>query len=232
LDTALILIVEDEPLIADVLDAYFVRDGYRTVQARDGEVALQHHHMLAPDLVVLDVKLPRRDGFEVLATIRARGNTPVIMVTALDDDLEILSALKIGADDYVTKPFNPLEVVARAKAVLRRMRGRAADMRMLRVAELTVDIEGHRASLCIDPSAPHLLDLSPTEFRILERMAHSPHRAHTRAELLDACLQPDTEALERTVDSHVSKLRRKLERAGGAGWLENVRGVGWRLHSH
>ena len=120
MDNALILIVEDEPEIAEILDAYLSRDGFRTVRAGDGVTALQHHRMLRPDLVVLDVKLPKADGFEVLAEIRRRGDTPVIMATALAEDLDKLSALRIGADDYVVKPFNPLELVARARAVLRR----------------------------------------------------------------------------------------------------------------
>lgn len=117
MESALILIVEDEPEIASILDAYFTRDGFRTVLASNGEIALQHHAMLSPDLMVLDVKLPKADGFAVLAEIRHRGGTPVIMATALAEDLDKLSALRLGADDYVVKPFNPLEVVDRKSVV-------------------------------------------------------------------------------------------------------------------
>jgi two-component system response regulator AdeR len=228
-DNALILIVEDEPQIADILAAYFAREGFRTVTAGDGDLALQHHQMLSPDLVVLDVKLPRRDGFEVLATLRARGTTPVIMASAMGEDLDKLSALRIGADDYVVKPFNPVEVVARAKAVLRRTQGGGTAAALLRVAGLSVDMNAHSASLQMGDDPGQTLNLTLTEFRLLSVMARSPHKAFSRAELLDACLPPDGEAIERTVDSHVSKLRKKLEAAGGPGWLEGVRGVGYRL---
>jgi two-component system response regulator AdeR len=231
LDNALILIVEDEPQIADILVAYFAREGFRTVTAGDGDLALQHHQMLSPDLVVLDVKLPRRDGFEVLAALRARGSTPVIMATAMGEDLDKLSALRIGADDYVVKPFNPVEVVARAKAVLRRTQGGGTAAALLRVAGLTVDMSAHSASLQTGDGPAQALNLTLTEFRMLSFMARSPRKAFSRAELLDACLPPDGEAIERTVDSHVSKLRKKFEAAGGQGWLEGVRGVGYRLRA-
>ena len=231
IDNALILIVEDEPQIADILAAYFAREGFRTVTASDGDLALQHHQMLSPDLVVLDVKLPRRDGFEVLATLRARGTTPVIMASAMGEDLDKLSALRIGADDYVVKPFNPVEVVARAKAVLRRTQGGGTAAALLRVAGLSVDVNEHSASMQMGDDPGQTLNLTLTEFRLLSVMARRPHKAFSRAELLDACLPPDGEAIERTVDSHVSKLRKKLEAAGGPGWLEGVRGVGYRLRT-
>jgi len=181
--------------------------------------------------VVLDVKLPRRDGFEVLAALRARGSTPVIMASAMGEDLDKLSALRIGADDYVVKPFNPVEVVARAKAVLRRTQSGGAAATLLRVAGLTVDMSAYSACLQTGDGLAQALNLTLTEFRLLGFMARSPGKAFSRAELLDACLPPDGEAIERTVDSHVSKLRKKLEAAGGQGWLEGVRGVGYRLRA-
>jgi two-component system, OmpR family, response regulator AdeR len=119
-DNALILIVEDERQITEIYQAFFEREGFRVVTAADGDAGIDLHRMLAPDLVVLDVGLPKRDGIEVLSEIRRTANTPVIMCTALGEDLEKLMALKIGADDYMVKPFNPLELIARAKAVLRR----------------------------------------------------------------------------------------------------------------
>ncbi|WP_312164279.1 response regulator [Phenylobacterium sp.] len=226
MDNALILIVEDEPEIAEILDAYLGRDGFRTVRAGDGVTALQHHRMLRPDLVVLDVKLPKADGFEVLAEIRRRGDTPVIMATALAEDLDKLSALRIGADDYVVKPFNPLELVARARAVLRRTRARGVTP-LLRLGPLEIDPQAYSAAV-VGETGTRPLDLTLTEFRLLEHMARAPRRVFSRAELLDACL-PDGDALERTVDSHVSNLRRKLEAAGAPDLLEGVRGVGYRL---
>lgn len=226
MDNALILIIEDEPEIAEILDAYLGRDGFRTVRAADGLTGLQHHRMLRPDLVVLDVKLPKADGFEVLAEIRRRGDTPVIMATALAEDLDKLSALRIGADDYVVKPFNPLELVARARAVLRRTRGRAGAS-LLRLGPLEIDPQAYSAGV-VSETETKALELTLTEFRLLEHMARAPRKVFSRAELLDACL-PDGDALERTVDSHVSNLRRKLEAAGAPDLLEGVRGVGYRL---
>ncbi|WP_116131715.1 response regulator [Tropicimonas sp. IMCC34043] len=223
---ALILVIEDEPEIAEILESYFAREGFRVICARDGTTGLAHHQRLRPDLVVLDIKLPGQDGYEVLAAIRRRGDTPVIMVTALAEDLDKLQALRIGADDYVVKPFNPHEVVARARAVLRRTMGRVPDT-LLRVGPLTVDPDAYRATLEGD-AGPVSLDLTPTEFRILAHMARSQGRAFSRADLVDACL-PEGSALDRTVDSHVSNLRRKLAAAGAEGMLEGVRGVGYRL---
>lgn len=223
---ALVLIAEDDDEISAILDAYLVREGFRTVQARDGRTALDLHLALKPDLVLLDVTMPRLDGWAVLAELRRRGNTPAIMITALDKDIDRLQGLRIGADDYVVKPFNPVEVVARAKAVLRRS-GLAAAAGVLRVGDLAVDLDAYRASFgAADEATP--LALTLTEFRILAHMARSPAKVFTRSELVDACL-PGSEALDRTVDSHVSKLRRKLEQAGAIGLLPGVRGIGYRL---
>ena len=144
LDKGLILIVEDEPAIASILEAYLIRDGFRTVSASDGEIALRHHSMLSPDLILLDVKMPKYDGFEVLARIRRDSNIPVIMVSALAEDLDRLSGLRLGADDYVIKPFNPQEVVARVNAVLRRTRNNAANV-AIRFENILVDFDAHAA---------------------------------------------------------------------------------------
>ncbi len=226
MNNALILIVEDEPEIAEIIETYLSREGFRVVTAGDGTVGLGHHLRLRPDLVVLDIKLPGQDGYEVLAAIRRRGNTPVIMVTALAEDLDKLQALRIGADDYVVKPFNPLEVVARVKAVLRRSMG-APTERLLRVGPVTVDLQAYRVTVERD-TGPLTLELTKTEFRILSHMAASLGKVFERSELVDACL-PEGEALDRTVDSHVSNLRRKLAAAGADGLLTGVRGVGYRL---
>lgn len=219
---ALVLIAEDDNEISAILDAYLVREGFRTVQARDGRTALDLHLALKPDLVLLDVTMPRLDGWEVLAELRRRGNTPAIMITALDQDIDRLQGLRIGADDYVVKPFNPIEVVARAKAVLRRS-GLASGAGVLRVGDLSIDLDAYQASFGAE-SVP----LTLTEFRILAHMARNPTKVFTRGELVDACL-PGADALDRTVDSHLSKLRRKLEQAGAVGLLPGVRGVGYRL---
>ncbi len=221
----LVLIAEDEADIADIIAAYLEREGMRTVRAADGRTALDLHGLLKPDLVMLDVMMPRLDGWQVLAELRRRGDTPVIMLTALDQDLDKLQALRIGADDYVVKPFNAVEVAARARAVLRR--AGTANSRVLRVGPLEVDVEGHLASVLAD-GEPVQLTLTLTEFRILAHMARAPMRVFSRGDLIDACL-PGGDALERTVDSHLSKLRRKLEEAGAPGFFNNVRSVGYRL---
>lgn len=222
---ALILIIEDEPEIADILRRYFEREGFRTVSAGDGETGLSHHLRLKPDLVVLDVKLPRQDGFEVLSVLRQRGDTPVIMVTALAQDIDKLQALRSGADDYVVKPFNPLEVVARAKVVLRRAGHNRK--RVMRVGALLIDMDAYTAIAEVNHQR-HNLDLTRTEFRLLAHMAQWPNRVFERGELVDACL-PEGDAVDRTVDSHISKLRRKLHEAGIDNQLTGVRGVGYRL---
>ncbi|RZS70645.1 two-component system response regulator AdeR [Phyllobacterium myrsinacearum] len=229
MENALILIIEDEPEIVEILEVYFSREGFRTISASDGTIGLAHHQRLKPDLIILDVKLPGQDGYEVLAVIRRRGDTPVIMATALAEDLDKLQALRIGADDYVVKPYNPLEVVARAKAVLRRATGRDVQQPM-RVGPLTVDPGAYLASV-EHPTGPAVLELTRTEFRLLSYMARSPNRVFERSELVDACL-PEGEALERTVDSHMSNLRRKLAAAGADRLLLGVRGVGYRLADH
>lgn len=225
-DNALILIAEDEPDIANIMAVYLEREGFRTVRAGDGELALQHHLSLKPDLVLLDVNLPKKDGFGVLSEIRRRGETPVIFVTALAEDIDKLTALRIGADDYVVKPFNPAEIVARTKAVLRRF-GAGTRVSVLRYGMVEVDLEAHGVYLVQDEKRT-MITLTLSEFRILAHMIRSPNRAFSRTDLLGICM-PDSEALERTVDSHVSNLRKKLEAAGSGPILAGVRGIGYRL---
>ncbi|MEP2988635.1 MAG: response regulator [Parasphingorhabdus sp.] len=227
MENALILVAEDEQEIATILVSYLERDGFRTVTANDGHTALMHHQLLKPDLVLLDVQMPIRDGFSVLAELRRRGSTPVIMATARADDLDKLSALHVGADDYVVKPFNPMEVVARVKAVLRRTSGGAEDSTMIRVGSIEIDTQCYIARVAIG-NEHKTLELTLTEYRILEHMARAPRRVFSRAELVDVCM-PESDALERTVDSHVSNLRRKLTTVGAPGHCVVVRGVGYRL---
>lgn len=220
----LALIAEDDRDIADIVRAYLEREGFRTVQATDGRTALDLHLALKPDIVLLDISMPLVDGWEVLAEVRRRGNTPVVVTTALDQDIDKLQALRVGADDYVVKPFNPVEVVARVKAVLRRSGGDNGSG-VLRVGPVEVDIGAHMVRTVTGE-----VTLTLTEFRLLTHMARTPSRVFSRGELLDACL-PGSDALDRTIDSHVSKLRRKLEQAGAPNMPEGVRGVGYRLWS-
>ena len=218
----LILVVEDEPNLSQVLEAYLRRDGFRTERAADGENALRLFHEAKPDLILLDVMLPKLDGFEVLRRVRQAGDTPVIMVTARVEDIDRLVGLRMGADDYVSKPFNPPEVVERVKAVLRRTRLTDAD-KPLQVAGLEVNPRGMEVT-----AAGTHLDLTLSEYRLLEHLARHPGRVFSRTELLAACL-PDSDALERTVDAHLNSVRRKLAAVGVTDALDTVRSAGYRL---
>ncbi|MGZ9722192.1 response regulator [Rhizobium miluonense] len=226
MDNSLVLIVEDEPAIAQILEAYLTRDGFRTVRAGDGETALQHHALLKPDIVLLDVRLPKLDGFGVLGRLRQVGSTPIIMVTAVADDIDRLSGLRLGADDYVVKPFNPQEVVARVRAVLRRTQGDRAET-VRRFGALEVDFGSYTAFINNDGRRVPL-PLTLSEFRILAYMIRHPTQAFARSDILDACL-PESDALVRTVDTHISNLRRKLEDMGQDGFFPAVRSIGYRF---
>ncbi len=226
---ALILIAEDELEIAEILIAYLKRAGFQTVHAQDGRRALQLHQTLKPDLVLLDVMMPKLDGWMVLAEIRHRGNTPVIMLTAHDQDMGKLMGLRIGADDSIVKPFNPAEVIARIEAVLRRCtdQGHGASHSVLRVEAFEIDIDSHEVSVRIG-TRNQPLSLTVTELRLPAQLAKAPRRVFSRAELLVLC-SPESDSLERTVDSHISNLRRKIEDVGLHGVPSSIRGVGYRF---
>lgn len=221
-NTALVMVVEDEVQIAEILIAYLERAGFRTARAGDGEVALQLKQSLRPDLILLDLNLPKRDGFAVLSSLRQDSMIPVIVISALDQDVDKLTALRIGADDYVTKPFNPNEVVARVTAVLRRSTGHR-EPGLVRIGALELRSEAHEISVGAVP-----LSLTPSEYRLMEFLMRRPGRVFSRGDLVDACL-PESEALDRTVDSHIAHIRRKLSEAGAGVELTTVRGVGYRL---
>jgi len=225
-----ILIVEDEREIADLLAAYIERAGFEIARATTVQEAVRAHAQFRPDLVLLDIGLPGGDGLSVLTTIRRRMETPVIMVTAHDDDVTKLSSLRIGADDYVIKPFNPAEVVERIRAVLRRVNGVSA-RRTLTIGKLVIELDARLVTCGDDEDGDAArLPLTPTEFEILAHMARQPRRAFTRTELLEAA-SPDSDAYDRVIDSHLSKLRQKLALVGCGDMIEPVRGVGYRLWS-
>jgi two-component system response regulator AdeR len=225
---SLVLIAEDDDEIAVILTAYLSRGGFRTLCAQDGRQALDLHLSARPDLVLLDVQMPDVDGWMVLSEIRRRGGTPVIMVTAMDQDVDKLTGLRIGADDYVVKPFNPAEVVARAQAVLRRTLAHVAGSgaSVIRVDDLVIDLDKHEVLLA--SARGPALALTLTEFKLLAYLARSPRQVFSRMDLLTHCL-PEGDTLERTVDSHVSKLRRKLEEAGVTDVPRGIRGVGYKF---
>ena len=230
-----ILVVDDEPHILDIVRAYLVRDGHEVVTAADGEAALAQARDTAPDLVVLDVMLPRRSGFEVLRELRAAGCTAaVIMLTARDDVIDRVAGLEIGADDYVTKPFEPRELVARVGAVLRRTAaGSTPATRAGEAVEGTATERFH--DLEIDGAAREVrrgadaLPLTRAEFDLLATLAAHPGVALTREQLGLHVFGEAFDAFDRTIDSHVKNLRRKLGTTpDGGGYVDTVRGVGYR----
>jgi len=181
----LVLIAEDEGEIADILGAYLTRSGLRSARAADGEAALASHRQLRPDLVLLDVQMPKLDGWQVLSELRRRGNTPVIMLTALDQDVDKLTGLRVGADDYVAKPFNPAEIVARIQAVLRRSAKPVAEEPdgVIRQGPFEIDLRSHEVAV---RTGDHVraLNFTLTEFRLLVHMARAPRQVHSRLDLL------------------------------------------------
>lgn len=223
-----ILIVEDDADSASILEAYLRRDGYEVALAEDGQRGLDLHKSWQPDLILLDVMLPRLSGTEVLSAVRRSSDTPVIMVTAMGDEPEKLGALRYGADDYVVKPYSPREVVARVQAVLRRTTGHQPVAHLLRHENLRVDLDAFTVAIEQGDAAPQWLELTPTEFKLLVTLLQTPSKAFTRDELLEICL-PESEALARVVDTHVHNLRRKLESHGIAGVLVTVRSIGYRF---
>ena len=218
-----ILIVEDDPRTAASVALYLRHAGYEVAEARDGMSAIDAAIAQRPDLVVLDLMLPGVDGFEVCRTLRQSGTTPVIMLTARTMEDDKLRGLESGADDYVTKPFSPRELVARVGAVLRRTRPAVA---IFRRGELEIDLglrEVRRAGVAVA--------LTATEFRLIQVLASAPGRAFTRTELAERAFGHDHEALERTIDVHVMNLRRKLEpdRSRPSTLIVTVFGTGYRL---
>ncbi|GKS86537.1 response regulator [Acidovorax sp. SUPP1855] len=223
-----VLVVEDDPDSASVLEAYLKREGFLVAVANDGEQAVTWHAQWKPDLVLLDVMLPKLGGTEVLSAIRRAGDTPVIMVSAIGDEPEKLGALRYGADDYVVKPYSPKEVVARVYAVMRRTGAARSPEGALKHGRLTVDTSAFVAAVSDADGQPVALELTPTEFNLLASLLRTPFKAFTRSELLEACL-PESDALERVVDAHIHNLRRKLEQRGITGVLVTVRAVGYRF---
>lgn len=225
----LIIVAEDDDEIADILISYLQRAGMKTFRARDGEQAINFTRLHKPDLILLDIHLPVYDGWNVLTTLRKESNVPVIMVTALDQDIDKLMGLRLGADDYVIKPFNPSEVIARVEAVLRRTKvnTEVANTRPIRTPCLTIYPDDFYVEITVTDEVVTPV-LTTTEFKLLTYLARNPRKVCSREELLDACL-PEGDSLDRTVDSHISKLRKKLENAGLKGIPESIRGLGYRL---
>jgi two-component system response regulator BaeR/two-component system response regulator AdeR len=217
-----ILIVEDEARLAEILEDYLRREGYRTERAKDGARALELWRAAQPDLILLDIMLPVLDGLEVARRVRAESEVPIIMLTARDDEVDRLVGLGLGADDYVVKPYSPREVVARVKAVLRRVRGSVLAPEVYRAGNLEVDLIAFEVRC-----NGMLLDLTTGELRLLALLAKELGRVRQRSELLTATGDADSFADERTVDAHIKNIRRKLGVC--AEQIETVRGIGYKL---
>jgi two-component system alkaline phosphatase synthesis response regulator PhoP len=220
-----VLVVDDEPKIAQLARDYLEHAGFAVLLAGDGTSAVQVASVRHPDLVVLDLGLPGIDGLEVMRRIRATGPTPIVVLTARDTELDKLLGLELGADDYVTKPFSPRELVARVRAVLRRAERSSAPSDRFAVGDLVLDLPRLRVTV-----AGHPVELTPTEFAILATMARDPGRVFTRSQLLDAVHGVAFEAYERAIDAHVKNIRRKLEPdPARPRYLVTVSGVGYRV---
>ncbi|MBK7320349.1 response regulator transcription factor [Candidatus Villigracilis affinis] len=224
MSSELILLVDDEPSIIQLSRMYFERDGFRVQEVGDGESALEAVTKYRPALIVLDVMLPKLDGFEVCRSLRIKGDqTPIIMLTARDEDIDKILGLELGADDYLTKPFNPRELIARVKAILRRSDGKKqADGKPLHRGDLTIDPASREVSV-----ASQTLDLRTQEFDLLLTLAEQPGRVFTREQLLQLAWGFDFYGQTRTVDVHIAHLRKKLE--GSTVKIETVTGVGYKL---
>ena len=222
--SALVLVVEDERDIATILENFLKKQGYRTERAADGESALVLFRACHPDLVLLDVMLPKKDGIEVLKAIRREKQTPVIMLTARTEEIDKLLGLELGADDYVSKPFRPMEVMARVKAVLRRTHANApVTEQILRVG--AIELDPLQTTVRVNGT---ILELTASEFKLLQHFMMYPGRTFSRADLLEATM-PDSNALERVMDVHIANLRRKLSEVEPGEFIQNIRGMGFRL---
>jgi DNA-binding response OmpR family regulator len=224
---AKILIVEDEPQIVRGLCLYLERAGYTTAAVYDGALAIPSFRQEKPDLILLDLNLPNRDGVDICRAIRRDSAVPIIMLTARSDEMDRLIGLELGADDYIVKPFSPREVVARVRAVLRRVGGVLGDTDIVRAGALLVDTAAYRVWLAESPLA-----LTQSEFEILLALARHESHVLSRVQLLEETQGIAYEGYERSIDQHIKNLRHKIRKAGGPSkMIETVYGVGYRLEA-
>ncbi len=223
-----ILVVDDELQIVRVLRGYLEQSGYRVLTASNGKDALFIARQEKPDLVILDLMMPQMDGLEFTRRVRAeQPQLPIIMLTARVEENDRIVGLELGADDYITKPFSPREVVARVRAVLRRVRGEPVKAEVLRAGPLVLDRTRREVTCNAVP-----IELTPTEFDLLAAFMEHPGRVYSRAELLEAVQGVAFEAYERTIDAHIKNLRKKLTvDEHTADLIATVRGVGYKLNA-
>jgi DNA-binding response OmpR family regulator len=223
-----ILVVDDDRKIVDLVSLYLKRDGYSVLTAYDGQEALDVARRKQPDLIVLDLLLPELEGADVCRLLRTESRVPIIMLTARSTDDDKLLGLDIGADDYLTKPFNPRELVARVRAVLRRTTPEELPPDDVQFGDLSISFLRHEVLL-----SGQAVNLTPTEFRLLETLVREPGRAFARADLLDRVFGYNYEGVERTVDVHIMNLRRKIEpEPARPRYVATVPGLGYRFEGH
>ena len=220
-----ILVVDDEPKIVQLARDYIERAGFAVLTAGDGPSALAVVRAEKPDLIVLDLGLPGMDGLDVARAVRKDSNVPIIMLTARGEETDKLVGLELGADDYITKPFSPKELVARVRAILRRFATASAGQEIIHVADLTLDIPRMQVSV-----GDHPVQVTPTEFQLLAMLAREPGRIFTRGQLLDAIRGVAFESYERAIDAHIKNLRHKIEPDPHAPrYILMVYGVGYKF---
>lgn len=219
-----ILVIDDEPKIVEICQDYLVKAGFEVSHAYDGPTGLAVAHRVQPDLVVLDLMMPEMDGWDVCRELRHEGNVPIIMLTARVEETDKLIGLELGADDYMTKPFSPRELVARVRTVLRRSSGNP-QAEVIYAGDLVLD-RGHYSARFPDREVA----LTPTEFELLATLASQPGRIFSRAQLLTAVRGVAFESYERAIDSHIRNLRRKIEPSeGGFSHIITVHGAGYKF---
>lgn len=220
-----VLLVDDDPKIAKLLRSYFEKEDFSVLTALDGTTALQLYRDKKPDILVLDLMLPGVSGLDVCRQIRKESETPILMLTARDEETDRLIGLELGADDYVSKPFSPREVVARVKAILRRSRKTPEKTEPFKIGKFIVDTAGYTVS---DEGSP--VDLTPTEYRIFELLATHPGQVFTRFQLVEQIQGVAFEGYERTIDAHVKNLRRKIDdNPKDPRIIQTVYGVGYKF---
>jgi DNA-binding response OmpR family regulator len=224
-----VLVVDDEPDIVDVVRTYLEREGYEVFSADDGQKALESLERLVPDVLVLDVMLPYVDGLEVCQQVRKTRSIPILMLSARDDDVDKILGLEMGADDYLTKPFNPRELVARVRAMFRRLKlaPAVAEEETIIRHNLKINVPWQRAEV-----EGKMVPLTPLEFSLLKVLAANPGHVLSRQELLNRVWGADFFGDERTVDTHIQHLRAKLQKAGpGPQYITSVWGVGYKFEA-
>ena len=223
-----VLIVEDDPHTVEVVRLYLRRDGHTVLTASNGKDGLRMAQEAAPDLVVLDLMLPEIGGLDVCRELRKESDVPIVMLTARVEEEDRVAGFELGADDYVTKPFSPRELAARIRAVLRRTAQDREDNSPARLTYREITLDTQRRTTSVGQTS---LNLTPTEYRLLAMFLREPGRTFTRDEIINRVFGYDFDGFDRTVDSHVSGLRRKLDAAAkDRGYIQTVYGVGYRLN--